>query len=313
LILDLVVAKKDFNNTIFCIDEPELHMHTRLQSKLLNVLLDMIPENCQLMLATHAIGMMRGAYEIAQKKPDEVVFLDFNKNFDEPQIIEPIQPDRIFWKNTYEIALGDLAELVAPDQVVICEGQPESYGATKNYAHDATFYNQIFAKEFPRTQFISMGNKHEVSSDKVGLKEVLPTLIHGLKVISLIDRDNRTDEGIKEQNEKGVRVLSLRNLESYIFDDEVLRKLAKTKRKEEKIEQLLKEKQKIIEEKGCRDNFKPAKHGIYTTCINILDLIQCGDTPEEFMRFTLAPLITPDMEIYQILKKDIFGDDNNPH
>lgn len=312
LILDLVVAKKEFDNTIFCIDEPEAHMHTRLQSKLLNVLLDLIPDNCQLMLATHAIGMMRAAYEIAQEKPNEVVFLDFEKDFDKPQIIKPIEPDRTFWKKTYEIALGDLAKLVAPDQVVVCEGQPKSDGANKNQNHDAYCYEKIFEKEFPLTKFISMGNKHEVSSDKVGLKEILPTLIQGLQIIHLIDRDDLTDEGIKEKNKQGIRVLHLRNLESYLFDDEVLGELAKKKGREEKIEQLLEEKQKIIKEKGCRDNLKLAKREFYIACIDILDLIQCGDTPEEFMRDTLAPLIKPNMEIYKILKNDIFGDDSTP-
>ena len=33
LILDLVVAKRTYDNTIFCIDEPESHMHAHLQAK----------------------------------------------------------------------------------------------------------------------------------------------------------------------------------------------------------------------------------------------------------------------------------------
>ncbi len=56
LILDLVVARRDYDNTVFCIDEPESHMSMRLQAKLLAVLYGLIPENCQLMLATHSIG-----------------------------------------------------------------------------------------------------------------------------------------------------------------------------------------------------------------------------------------------------------------
>ena len=35
LILDLVVARSKYNNTIFCIDEPESHMHANLQAELL--------------------------------------------------------------------------------------------------------------------------------------------------------------------------------------------------------------------------------------------------------------------------------------
>ena len=77
------------------------------------------------MLATHSIGMMRRAREIEAEKPGSVVFLDFgNRNFDEPQIIEPTKPDRAFWKRAYGVALDDLATLVAPSRVVICEGHP---------------------------------------------------------------------------------------------------------------------------------------------------------------------------------------------
>lgn len=36
LILDLVVARKKFDNTVFCIDEPESHMNTRLQAELVS-------------------------------------------------------------------------------------------------------------------------------------------------------------------------------------------------------------------------------------------------------------------------------------
>ena len=98
LILDLVVSKRAYNNTIFCIDEPESHMHTQLQAELLSVLYDLIPENCQLLLATHSIGMMRRARDIEAKNPGSVVFLDFgNCDFDQPQTIEPVKnPNRTF-------------------------------------------------------------------------------------------------------------------------------------------------------------------------------------------------------------------------
>ena len=124
LILDLVTARRNYDNTVFCIDEPESHMNMRLQSELLSVLYNLIPHNCQLMLATHSIGMMRRARDIEAENPGTVVFLDFEgRDFDTPQIIQPAKPDRTFWHRAYEVALGDLAALVAPSRVVICEGQ----------------------------------------------------------------------------------------------------------------------------------------------------------------------------------------------
>ena len=42
LLLDLVVKTDFYNDTIFCIDEPETHIHTKLQAKLLNELFNII-------------------------------------------------------------------------------------------------------------------------------------------------------------------------------------------------------------------------------------------------------------------------------
>ena len=83
LILDFVIAGRAYDDTIFCIDEPEAHMNTRLQAELLSVLYGLIPENCQLILATHSIGMMRRARDIEAEHPGSVVFLDFEHDFDE--------------------------------------------------------------------------------------------------------------------------------------------------------------------------------------------------------------------------------------
>ena len=56
LILDLIIKSTYFSDSIFCIDEPEDHMHTVLQGKLLHELYNLIPEKSQLWIATHSIG-----------------------------------------------------------------------------------------------------------------------------------------------------------------------------------------------------------------------------------------------------------------
>ena len=53
---------------------------------------------------------------------------------------------------------------------------------------------------------------------------------------------------------------------------------------------------------------KSARGDIYTSLKKILGLTQCGNRPDPFLRDTMAPLITPDMEIYKQLERDIFGD-----
>ena len=309
LILDLVIAKRVYDNTIFCIDEPESHMNARLQADLLSVLYDLIPENTQLMLATHSLGMMRRAQDLEAKNPGSVVFLDFDHDFDQPQVIEPTVPDREFWGKAYDVALDDLATLVAPERVIICEGEPRNRNSGKNYSHDAQCYDRIFKTAFPKTQFVPGGNASEVAEDKRGLAYALGLLVQGLKVVRLIDRDDQSDEEVADLKKNRVRVLSRRNIESYLFDDEVLRELAISKGGRDKTEELLAEKQRICTEKANipPDNLKPASGQIYLACKNILSLSQCGNDAKTFMRDTLAPLIKPDMAVYEELRRDIFG------
>ena len=309
LILDLVVAKRAYDNTLFCIDEPEAHMNARVQAELLSVFYDLIPENCQLMLATHSIGMMRRARDIDAKKPGSVVFLDFGgREFDEPVVIEPTVPDRAFWNTTYEVALDDLAALVAPERVVICEGEPKNSDSGKSYSHDARCYERIFETTFPETQFIPGGNAWEVAGDKRGIAYALGVLTQGSEVVKLIDRDSQSPEEIAEISKDGVRVLARRNLESYLFDDAVLRALAISVGKAEEVDELVAEKKRILDERtaDAPDDLKPASGQIYNACKSILGLANPGNNTKTFMRDTLAPLIKPGMVVYDELERDIF-------
>ena len=310
LILDLVIVKRTYDNTIFCIDEPELHMNARLQAELLFVLYDLIPENCQLMLATHSIGMMRRARDIEAEHPGSVVFLDFgDRDFDKPQIIEPTVPDRAFWNRAYGVALDDLAALVAPEQVVICEGEPKNRNSGTNYSHDVRCYEHIFQAEFPETQFVPGGNALDVAEDKRGIAYALGLLTRGIEIVKLIDRDDRSDQQVADLSKNKIRVLSRRNLESYLFDDEVLETLAASVCKEDKAEELLRKKQSILTNRpnDPPDDLKPASGEIYNGCKDILNLTQCGNDAKAFMRDTLAPLIKPGMSVYEELKRDIFN------
>ena len=94
LLLDMVVNKAAFDDSLYCVDEPEAHLSTRLQGRLLKELCGLIPENSQLWLATHSIGMVRAAQEIRTEKTEHVVFLDMGfdadgelRDYDQPQTI----------------------------------------------------------------------------------------------------------------------------------------------------------------------------------------------------------------------------------
>ena len=123
LLLDIYVKRFRFKDAIYCIDEPESHVASGLHGPLLEAMLDTVPEQSQLWIATHSIGFVRKAYDMMMRQNGDVVFLDFSEHdFDQEVKISPRVPDRSFWQTTYQVALDDLANLIAPDNIVLCEG-----------------------------------------------------------------------------------------------------------------------------------------------------------------------------------------------
>ena len=122
IIIDLIVKTPEFNDTIYCIDEPELHINTSIQRKLLIEIEKLIPDNCQLWVATHSIGFLRALQE---ELKDKCQILDFSEKeyFNEACNMEPIKLTRKNWQRIFQTALEDLTGLVAPKQIIYCEGK----------------------------------------------------------------------------------------------------------------------------------------------------------------------------------------------
>jgi AAA domain, putative AbiEii toxin, Type IV TA system len=310
LLLDFLIKKETFNNTVFCIDEPELHMHTKLQAKLLEQLFILLPENCQLWISTHSVGMARKASELERNNPGQVAFIDFhNQNFDEPVKLSPMAPTRDFWKNMFDTALGDLSKLVVPANVVFCEGKRLGSGGRKP-AFDMAVYSVIFSTTHSDTDFVSLGGTNEVASDGKLSGALLKGLAQGIQTWMLYDRDDRSTTEIQELSAKGIRVLNKRDLENYLWDDEILNKLAESKGQPNEASLLVAEKNRLIStlspEKPA-DDIKAVSDQLYAFCKRTLSITQCGNNAEAFARDTLAPLITPETTIYQQLEQIIFG------
>lgn len=312
LLLDLVIRRRDFNNTVYCIDEPEAHMNTRLQSTLLEELVNFLPQQSQLWLATHSIGMMRRARDIERQTPGSVVFLDFSEvDFDQRQTLGPARTTRVFWERVLNIALDDLSGLVAPARVVVCEGAPPGQ-PSRNAEHDARCYNVIFEDEFPDTKFISVGNSSDVESDRLSIVAVTRALASGCTVLRLIDRDDHGTNDIQEFVSKGISVLSRRHLERYLYDDEVLIALCAKEGKPEQSDGLLQDKKDALAESVSQgnpaDDLKSASGSIYSKAKQRLSLTGVGNDAKSFARNALAPLITTGMTVYEELRAAIFRD-----
>jgi energy-coupling factor transporter ATP-binding protein EcfA2 len=307
LLLDLHVKKKYFSDAVYCIDEVETHLHTRIQGVLVRELLDILPGDSQLWVTTHSLGVLRAAQEMDTSAPGSVCIFDFEGiDPDIPTELLPVTLGRVAWDKLLSITLDDLSEQIAPKVVVVCEGS--SIG-TRRKDFDAEIYNRIFGPRVTDILFVSGGSSDQLLGTGISVRKVLDRILPRTKVIPLVDRDDKSPAEIAEWEEKGGIVLSERNLESYLFADEVIEALVKREGKQSLLDDALKIKSNALDRSVARgnapDDIKSAAGEIYTNLKKLLGLQRAGNNTDAFMRDTLAPLIVPGMETYRKLKADI--------
>ena len=310
LILDLHIKKPYHPEAIYCIDETETHLHTRVQGKLVKELVNIIPEEGQLWITTHSLGVLRACQEIKMETPESVAIIDFHDiNPDEATELTPTSLGRLTWNKFLSIALDGLSEQIVPETIILCEGSPNGKGSRENF--DAEIYSKIFDEHALNIQFISAGSSSEVDKTAQANKPIIQAIATKTRLITLIDRDERSKEEIEKRAENGDLVLTKRNLESYLFADEVLEKLAQKKGKPECFKEIQDKKHELLQASGKQhDDFKPIAGKLYNALKEILDLTQCGSNSDAFMSNTLAPLITPETDTYKELKAIIIDGTN---
>lgn len=273
LLLDVTIKKVIDDETIICIDEPELHIHTKLQGQLLEELYNLISPKSQLWIATHSVGMVHKAQELWRKEPDSVVFLDFGPHdFDESVTLTPVTPDPDFWAQTYEVALGDLADLVVTGRTVFCEGEE----------FDEECYKNIFKDTYPEVCFVSLGARGNVEKSVTAANLAIEKIAKSTKVIGIVDRDKATPGEIKRNAKKGIRTLSRTTIESYLLDDKVLTKLCEDYGASDKVNDLLTAKQDALKKQKLKssDNLKSIVQQIHGDAQKILKSANLGNTRE---------------------------------
>jgi len=230
IVTDLVIKTPDFNNTIYCIDEPELHLNTAIQRKLLIEIEKLIPDSCQLWVATHSIGFLRALQEELKEKSS---ILDFSEKdyFNGTKEMHPITPIRENWRRIFETALEDLTGLMAPKRIIYCEGRKEADENGDESGLDAQIYNEIFSESEADTLFVSSGGNTEPDNYSLLALKILNKAFNDVELWLLKDKDiNRdgtptTDEQRDEFIAKDPamnKMLKRKEIENYLFDFEIL-------------------------------------------------------------------------------------------
>jgi hypothetical protein len=206
-----------------------------------------------------------------------------------------------------KIALDDIADLVTPEEVVLCEGGTLDGG--KDF--DADCYTKTFQSTYPHVAFLGVGNADDVQTDRYRVKAVLGTLAPAVRIAKLIDRDDRTNEEIARLTRDGVRVLSRRSIESYLLDDIVLTRLCDSFGDAGAAARLLAAKVDAVNASIGRgnppDDLKSAAGDIFNAVKQLFQPRQLGSNCRVFMKEFCAPLITPDTPLYEELRTAIFA------
>jgi hypothetical protein len=230
LLLDLYLRKDDYNDTVFLIDEPELHISTTIQRKLLVQINRLVGEDCQIWLTTHSIGFlralqteMRGQCQIIQFRPELNLASD-------PCTLTPSKVTPGLWRELFAIALDDLASLVSPRTLIYCEGRAEPGKEGRERGVDARVLNNIFAGSHPDALFVSSGGNTELDQRSAIAISILGKVFPTVDILILKDRDmasgKATDENDRQiylkTNPSNHRVLKRWEIENYLYDKAVL-------------------------------------------------------------------------------------------
>ena len=303
ILLDLYLRQEEYNNTIFLIDEPELHINTSIQKKLLLEINKLAGQDCQIWLATHSIGFLRALQEDLK---DDCQIIQFEKGVNwasTQQTLTPIKKSLTKWKEIFETALDDLTGLVSPRRIVYCEGKdrPGANGQEKGF--DAKIFNNIYGEKYHDTLFISSGENTELDQRSEIALAILTKVFSDIEILVLKDRDvssgKNNDENDRQvylkTNPDHFRIMKRWEIENYLFDKEVLKAFCE----------------------GNKLTFNEDEYDKFVTNITDQNLKDetgriknyCGMTTSinaETFKLNLSQYITEDMEVYKELEQCIF-------
>jgi predicted ATPase len=234
LLLDLYLRRDEYSETVFLLDEPELHINTSIQKNLLIEINKLIGENCQLWVTTHSIGFLRALQETLKDDCQIILFKDDLNLASTKQVLEPIKRNLMNWREMFSVALDDLAKLVSPERIIYCEGKDRAGKDGEENGFDAKVFNTIFSEKHHQTLFVSSGGNTELDQRSDIAINILSKVFSKVQILVLKDRDMAsgkiTNDADRNEylklNPPHHRVLKRWEIENYLFDKEVLKKFS---------------------------------------------------------------------------------------
>jgi AAA15 family ATPase/GTPase len=298
ILIDLFIKKEEFQETIYLIDEPELHINTNIQRKLLNEIVSIIPNTCQIWIATHSIGFLNALKQ--DHHTDSAVIWFTPDLVTKASEVVPMIKSRKNWKVVFETALEDLTGLISPEVIVYCEGRKDLGRNGEELGLDAEVYNTIFELEFPNTLFVSSGGSTEPDKYSEVAIKVLSKAFDSVTLLLLKDKDIRGDGSVTTnlereawilENPSNRRMLIRKEIENYLFDLDIVKKLNPD-----------------IDEVEYRNMISDINEGNIKDCgIQLKKLCGYEQKSEREFKLDLAAQISSDTQVYKELRSLIFA------
>lgn len=204
LLINLLIRVPLHQDTIYYLDELDLHLNTQLQFNLLKEITEnWIPENCQLWTASHSLGFIEYA-----KQAEQAAILDFDDfDFDAPRILSPEPKEN---PDIYEIAVGKefLSSLFEKMTIYFVENKDRDYYATVG---------------IPKSVFVPDNNRNNV------YHKVRTSNMKGI-----VDRDFLSDDDIKNIRKQypNLYILHYYSIENYLYHPDNLEEYNQNKGRE---------------------------------------------------------------------------------
>jgi AAA15 family ATPase/GTPase len=201
ILLNLLTRKEYFQDSIYFLDEIDLHLNTQLQKSLLKEITEnWIPDNCQLWTASHSLGFIEYANETENAAIIDLDSLDF----DLPQVITPSPKNRF---DVFEIAVSKefLTAIFKGKKLVFPEG------------NDTALYNNLNVED---VLFLVAKSKADVFYKAKNNPDYY----------GLIDRDYLTNEERQDilNSYSNLFILEYYSIENYLYHPDNLEEYYKS-------------------------------------------------------------------------------------
>ena len=188
--------------TLFLIDEPERHLHRSIIEPFLSALFA-LRVDCTFIISTHEIALPVANPEARVLMLRSCMWNENRCKAWEAEVLDP---------NTQLPEDLKLAILGSRKRILFVEGNSSSLDF------------QLYTALFPNLSVVPKGSCEDVQKAVLGIRGSQD--MHHVEAFGLIDRDNRSDEEVKELAKKGIFALEVWSVESLYYCSEAIAAVA---------------------------------------------------------------------------------------